>query len=200
MAYTIAGEYVVSCTCANICGCAMDRQPVDPQGREQCHSALTFRVDRGSLDDVDLAGVTVAMLAYFTKNLTAGNWKVRLVVDTAASEEQAQAIERIFLGKDGGPFAEFAPLIGEYTGVQRAQVEISDGDKPSVRVGDLASFSYQGLMGPDGNPTTVRNAMLAFAPEIQIGTTTGDLNIFGTSAASNYGERAAFEFSSEMGG
>ena len=46
-------------------------------------------------------------------NLTAGNWTVGLVVDEGASEEQAQALDRIISGQDGGPFAEFVPFIGE---------------------------------------------------------------------------------------
>ena len=71
MAYSIAGEYVGSCTCANICGCAMDVQPIDTQGKEECYGAFAFSVDRGNLDDVDLAGVTFAMLLYVTNNLTA---------------------------------------------------------------------------------------------------------------------------------
>ena len=59
-------------------------------------------------------------------NITAGQWKVGIVVDDKASDEQAQAIERIVSGQAGGPFAEFAPLIGDYTGMTRGAIEVSD--------------------------------------------------------------------------
>jgi hypothetical protein len=47
---------------------------------------------------------------------------VSLVVDEGASNEQAQAIERIDSGQEGRPFGDFVPLIGEYLGMERAPV------------------------------------------------------------------------------
>src|SRR6266511_4299164 len=49
-----------------------------------------------NLDDTDVSGVNVALYNLFPSNLTAGNWKVGLVIDDGASDEQASALERIF--------------------------------------------------------------------------------------------------------
>src|SRR2546422_7139190 len=124
MAYRIAGNYLGVCDCVGICPCPVDGKPTGPNG--QCTGVLGFNVEQGNLDDTDLSGVTFALYNFFPSNLTAGNWKVGIVVDDGASDEQAQAVERILSGQEGGPFGEFAPLIDEYLGMERASISVSD--------------------------------------------------------------------------
>ncbi|HZX36849.1 MAG TPA: hypothetical protein VFF37_00670 [Streptomyces sp.] len=54
------------------------------------------------------------------------------------------------------------------------------------------------LRGPDGGPTTVKNAMFGFAPEFTIGTTSGSPQAFGPAFEPAYGEQSAYVFSSEQ--
>ena len=122
MGYTISGTYLAACDCRLLCPCPVDGMPTGPN--DECHGAAAFRIDKGNLDDVDLAGVTFALVNYFPSNITSGNWKMGLVVD-AGSDEQAQAVERIISGQAGGVFAEFTPLIGEFTGTTRGSVGTS---------------------------------------------------------------------------
>lgn len=75
------------------------------------------------------------------------------------SSQDEQAIERIVSGQEGGPFADFGPLIGEYVGMQRAKMSLSGDDSPSGSVGGVGDFSTEFATGPDGGPTTVSNAM-----------------------------------------
>ncbi len=164
MAYRISGTYVATCNCALVCPCPYDGPPTGPGG--ECRGVLVFDVSQGNLDGTDLSGVPFALYNYFPSNLTAGNWKVGIVVDEGASEEQANAIERIVSGDEGGPFGDFKPLIGEYAGMSRARVT-RDGSSASVAgVGDL---SFEPFTMPDGSPTTVKSAMFGFAPEFKIG-------------------------------
>ena len=123
MGYTISGTYLAACDCRLLCPCPVDGTPTGPE--DQCHGAAAFRIDRGSLDDVDLSGVKFALVNHFPSNITSGNWKMGIVVD-AGSDDQAQAVERIISGQAGGVFGEFAPLIGEYTGMQRGSIDLSD--------------------------------------------------------------------------
>jgi hypothetical protein len=173
----------------------VDGTPTGPN--DECHGAAAFRIDRGNLDDVDLSGVTWAMINHFPANLSSGNWKMGLVVDEGASDEQAKAIETILSGQAGGPFAEFAPLISEFTGVQRGKVSLSDTSVSIAGVGDL---KYEQLTGPDGGPTVSRNAMFGFAPEFRLGKTSGNYSAFGFDGSASYGESAEYEFSSEETG
>jgi hypothetical protein len=197
MAYTIKGTYAAVCNCRLLCPCPVDGLPTG-EG-DQCHGVLVFDVREGSLDDTDLAGVPFALYNHFPSNLSSGDWKVGIVVDEGASDEQAQAIERIISGEEGGPFAEFGPLIGEYVGMQRTRVSLSDGDSPSGSVAGVGDFGTEFLRGADGSPTTVSNAMFGFAPTFKIGKGSGRFKVFGSDHDANYAEGAEFEFSSEMG-
>jgi len=195
MAYTIKGTYVASCDCVGVCPCPVDGTPATENG--ECKGAAAFAVAEGSMDDTDLGGVNFVLYNFFPANISAGNWKVGLVIDDGASDEQAQAIERIISGEEGGPFGEFKPLIGDFAGTERASVAVADG---SVTVSGKSDYMFEPFTGPDGSPTTVRGAMFAFAPAYEIGKTTGKSDAFGLSFDSNYGESAQFEYSTEATG
>jgi hypothetical protein len=195
MGYTISGTYVADCDCNLVCPCPYDGPPTGKDGR--CHGAAIFHIERGSMDDVDLSGVNWALYNIFPDHITAGNWKVGITVDSGASDEQAQAIERIVSGQAGGPFAEFAPLIGEYVGMQRGSVTFSDGESPSGSVEGVGDLSIEAFRGPDGTPTRVRNAMVGFAPEFTIGRSSGKATVLGTTTDFSYAESAQYEYSSE---
>ena len=147
MAWRMSGTYVANCSCQLICPCPVDATPTGPDGT--CRGVLVFHVKDGNLDDTDLSGTTFALCNEFPSNLTAGNWKVGIVVDEAASDEQAGAIEKILKGGEGGPFADFAALYGDWLGVERAKVSFSNGDAPSGSVGEV-NFKFEPLDGPQG--------------------------------------------------
>jgi hypothetical protein len=193
MAYTIKGTYVASCNCVGLCPCPVDGTPTAENG--QCKGGAAFAITEGNLDDTDLGGVNFALYNFFPANITSGNWKVGIVVDDGASTEQAAAIERIISGEEGGPFAEFKPLIGDYAGMERASIDVSDG---SVTIAGRSEWTFEPFTGPDGSPTVVRGAMFAFAPEYKVGRTTGHSNAFGLEFDSSYGEQAEFVYSTEM--
>jgi hypothetical protein len=198
MAWRMSGTYVASCNCAVLCACPVDGQPTGPNG--QCTGALVFTIDEGHLNDVDLSGVNFALYNFFPSNLTSGNWKIGIVIDEGASDQQAGAIQQIVSGDEGGPFAEFTPLIGEMLGVERARVSFSDGDTPSGSIEGKTDFTFDPLKGPDGSPTTIKNAMFGFAPEYKVGNASGRSDAFGLSFEARYGESAHYEFSDAMAG
>src|SRR5919201_6433096 len=164
MAYRIAGRYVAACNCQLVCPCPYDGPPTGPDG--QCKGAGAFEIREGNLDGTDLSGVRWAYYIHLQSNYSAGNWKIGLVVDERASGEQAQAVERIISGQEGGPFGEMAGLIGEYAGMERARVSLSDD---GASIGGIGEFTFEPFTGPDGSPTTVRGAIFGFAPEFGIG-------------------------------
>jgi hypothetical protein len=195
MAYRIAGTYVAACNCTGLCPCPVDGPPTGDNG--ECRGALVFGIKDGNLDDTDLGGVNFALYNWFPSNLTAGNWKVGIVVDEGASDEQAQAVEQIVSGDAGGPFGEFKPLIGEYVGMERASVDVTD---TSISVAGKTDITFEPYTGPDGSPTTVKGAMFGFAPEYKVGKASGQSDAFGLPFDARYGEGADFEFSTEMAG
>ena len=196
MAYRIAGTYAAGCNCQLVCPCPMDGPPTGSGG--ECRGLVAFSISRGDLDGTDLSGVNWALWNRFPANLSAGDWTVGIVVDESASDEQAQAVERIASGQEGGPFAEFAPLIGEYTGMERGSITVSDGDRASVSVSGRGQFTFEPFRGPDGSPTTVSKAMFGFSPTFKIGKTSGRIRA-DQEVECVYGEGAEFEYTSEMG-
>jgi hypothetical protein len=175
----------------------VDSRPNDAQGRGECRGVGVFRIAEGHLDQTDLSGVDFAFYNLFPSNLTAGNWKVGVVVDQEASDDKAQAIERILSGTEGGPFGDLAQFVGEFLGVQRARITYQDGDTPSASVEGMSELGFEPLRGVDGTPTTVKNAMFGFAPEYRIGRGSGRSDAFGLGFEAIYGENAEFEFASE---
>jgi hypothetical protein len=197
MAWRMAGTYVAACSCNLICPCPTDGPPTSEDG--QCRGVGVFHIADGNLDDTNISGVSVALVNLFPSNLTSGNWKLGIVVDDSASDEQANAIEQIISGREGGPFEQFAALTDEWLGVERASVSFSDGDRPrgSIKGTD---FGFEPLPGPEGSntQTTVKNAAFGFAPEFRVGRSSGHFNVHGIEFDAIYGETADYEFASEM--
>jgi hypothetical protein len=194
MAWQMEGNYIASCSCNVVCPCPYDGTPTDPNGKGECRGVAVFHVDSGNLDDTDVSGVTFALVNFFPANITAGNWKLGVVIDDAATEAQTAAIGSILSGDVGGPFADFAPLVGENLGLERAKVGLR-GDGGSI--GETSDFTWEPFHGADGSPTMVTNGAFAFAPEFAIGRTKGKSNVFGLEFDGNYGEAAHFSYSSE---
>jgi hypothetical protein len=138
MAYRIAGTYVAACNCQLLCACPVDGPPTGEGG--ECRGVLVFSVREGHLDGTDLAGVHLALWNHFPSTLTSGNWTVGIAVADSASNEQAQAAEWIVSGQEGGPFGEFTALIGQYQGMERGRVSLSDS---SISVGARGEARFE---------------------------------------------------------
>jgi hypothetical protein len=195
MAYTISGTYVASCHCRMVCPCPVDGKPTGPD--DTCRGGAVFSIAKGDLDGTDLSGVNVGLINEFPSNISAGNIKVGIVVDQNASDEQVNAVERIFKGDEGGPFGELSALFGDWLGTERGELSFSDGDQPSMTIGGT-ELTFEPLEAPDGSHTTVKGAAFGFAPEFRIGRTSGHVSALGVEFDAEYGETADFEFSSEQ--
>ncbi|MEU6373392.1 DUF1326 domain-containing protein [Streptomyces sp. NPDC046909] len=175
------------CSCAALGSCPYDSQPRDTKGGTECLGTAVFHVADGNLDGLDLSGVDFAFYNQFPSHLS------------AASDEQAgaDALERILVGREGGPFGRLSQFYGEYLGMERAGVSLTDGDKPGFTVEGRTDLSYEPLTGPDGSTTKIKNAMFGFAPEFEVGGTSGRSDAFGLNYEASYRETAQYVFSGE---
>ena len=73
-----------------------------------------------------MSGLTVAAVADTPKVMSDGNWRLGVVIDAAASDEQAEKLGGVFSGALGGPMEALGPLIGENLGVERAPIEVRE--------------------------------------------------------------------------
>ena len=136
MAWQLQGTYFENCSCDMVCPCVTSGLTM-PADYDRCRVVLVFHVDAGTVEDVDVSGLTVVVLADTPPLMADGNWRVGVFMDAAASQEQAEKLGAVFAGQLGGPMAMLAPLIGEMLGVQSAPIEyLEDGRRHRVRIGD----------------------------------------------------------------
>lgn len=159
MSYRLEGTYLENCNCEVACPCGASNFAL-PATNERCDVLLAFHVDSGEIDGVDVSGKTVAMLADAPGQMADGGWRVGLFMDSSASEEQANALESVFGGQQGGPAALFAPLIGEVLGIEGAPIEFSDdGLRHSVKVGDMVDIEVEDFPAAEEGKVTTLNGV-----------------------------------------
>lgn len=193
MGFQLTGTYVGHCDCTQICPCAVDEKPTGRDG--QCHGLFVMNIAAGSLETTDLSGVKVVLGYFAPGKISDGGLRLGIVIDNAASDEQAAALERIFSGQAGGVFEEFAGLTEKWLGADRAAIEFSDGEEPQATI-DGKQVHFIAYRGEDGNVTTARNAVMGLAPEFTLGKSSGQSGVLGESFDASYGEAAQFEWAS----
>jgi hypothetical protein len=65
-----------------------------------CKGVEVFRVDKGHFGDVDLTGVTVALVFEWPGPIFEGSGTMQAVIDRSATPEQRDAISRIVKGEE----------------------------------------------------------------------------------------------------
>jgi hypothetical protein len=143
MGWRLSGTYFENCNCDVTCPCAISGFSV-PGDDERCIVLLAFHVDSGDIDGVDVSGLSYAVLADAPGAMAEGNWRVGLLMDAAASPQQAEALAGVASGQRGGAPAGFNPFVGEVLGMESAVIEYrDDGPHHSVRIGDLADVEIE---------------------------------------------------------
>ncbi len=146
MAWHLEGTYVENCNCAVMCPCGASAFAL-PATNERCNVLLAFHIDAGEIDGVDVAGLALALLADTPGQMMEGNWRVGVLMDANASEQQAQLLGGVFSGQMGGPMEGFAPLIGEMLGIEAAPFEWSEnGNHHRVKIGDLVELETEDFL------------------------------------------------------
>jgi hypothetical protein len=151
MAFQLEGRYFENCSCEVVCPCTLSLALGADYDR--CQVILVFHVDSGELDGTDLSGLTVAAVGDTPKVMSDGGWRLGVVIDEAASDEQTEALGAVFSGAAGGPMAALSGLVGEQLGVERLPIEFSSengshhvkiGDATQVEVEDVVPFGSEG--------------------------------------------------------
>ena len=126
----IEGQGYEYCNCDFGCGCNFGGFPNSKDG--SCRSLTGWTIARGQCGDVDLAGVKLAVIFSWPKAIHEGNGQTVLIVDTKASDAQAQALRRIWEGGLGGiPFELLGPTY-KIVDVVRAPITIEGTGRQSV--------------------------------------------------------------------
>src|SRR6516165_9368908 len=161
MPYHLEGSLLEVCDCRVLCPCWIGEDP----DNGTCDSVQAWHFDSGRIEDVDVAGRTIAMVAHIPGNVLKGNFRVALYIDDGASDAQHQAILNVYSGKLGGPVAELAKLVGEVVSVERAPItfDVREG-RGTLRVGDVSYAELEPYKGADGSNTTLSNTIFSTVP------------------------------------
>ena len=130
MSWSLQGTYFENCSCDMVCPCTTSGLTM-PADQERCGVMLAFHVSKGEIEDTDVSDKTVIIVADTPPIMAEGNWRVGVIMDASATEEQAQKLGAVFGGQAGGPMAALAPLITETLGMETAQIEYVDDGRPS---------------------------------------------------------------------
>jgi hypothetical protein len=194
MPWKISGSYFESCSCDVVCPCTASLSL--GATRDRCNVVLVFNVKEGEVDGTDVSGLTVAAVADTPKVMTDGNWRLGVIIDEAASDEQAEKLGGVFSGALGGPMEALGPLIGENLGVERAPIEVNEnGLAHSVRIGDLVDLEIEDVVPfgvESGEPAKITGIFHPAGSELTIARATrSNINAFGIS----YEAKAGFSTS-----
>jgi hypothetical protein len=173
MSWRLEGTYFENCSCNVPCPCTVSLDLGADYDR--CQVILLFHVASGEVDGVDVSGLSVAAVADTPKVMTEGNWRLGVIIDAAASDEQAEKLGAVFGGQLGGPMEMLGPLVGEQLGMERAPIEVTEeglshrvriGEGIDVQVEDVVPFGKEdgtpakltGVFHPAGSELTVARA------------------------------------------
>jgi hypothetical protein len=161
MAYQLEGRLLEVCTCKAVCPCWVGE---DPDGGH-CEGLLAWHIEKGQVNGVDVAGRTVAGVAYIPGNVLKGNWKVAVYIDDGASAAQKEGLIQVYTGKLGGPVAQLASLIGQVVAVESVPITftVKEG-KGAVRIGTVAEAEMEPFLGAHGEPTELSHSVFSTIP------------------------------------
>jgi hypothetical protein len=128
MSWKIRGSYFESCNCDAICPCrAIDGARGGRSTHGVCMGVLSWLIDEGAVDDVDLAGLPVALAVSYDDDEPDSPWTWILYLDERASGEQRDALEAIYTGRLGGDAEKHFPWAwkaSELVAVRPVEIEI----------------------------------------------------------------------------
>lgn len=161
MAYHLEGRLLEVCNCKVLCPCWIGEDP----DRGTCDTIVAWHFDKGTVDGVDVAGTTIAVVAHVPGNILKGNWRAAVYVSDKASARQEEALLKVYTGKLGGPVADLVKLIGEVVSVERAPITFDvKGGKGTIKIGDAAYAELEPYLGATGGQTTLSDTIFSTVP------------------------------------
>jgi hypothetical protein len=116
---------------------------------------LSWLIETGAADDVDLSGLPVAMAVRYSDDEAGSPWRWILYLDLRASDEQRAALEGIFTGRCGGDAEAHFPWVwksSELVAVRLAAIDLDHTRRRQrLRIRDLVHVTIRD--GYDGEET-----------------------------------------------
>ncbi len=161
MAYHLEGRLLEVCNCRVLCPCWIGEDP----DFGTCDTIVSWHFDKGTIEGVDVSGLTLACVAHVPGNILEGNWRAAIFVDEKASKAQEDALLKVYTGKAGGPVADLAALIGEVVSVERAPITFAvQGGKGTLKIGSDYYADLEPYVSAAGKTTTLTDTVFSTVP------------------------------------
>src|SRR5258705_5064678 len=108
MAWSLEGTYFENCSCDTICLCTWSGLTAHAT-HDRCLAMLAFHIERGDVEGVDVGGLTFALVVDTPPVMSDGGWKLGVVMDSAATEQQAGGPRRLVRRGTRGTPGQFGP-------------------------------------------------------------------------------------------
>jgi hypothetical protein len=122
MGYDVKGTLLEVCTCDVNCACCWTGE--EPTG-DSCDRVVAWQIEHGSVDGIDVSGVTLAMLGMLDEQ--GAPVKSMIFLPDTIEDDAADALVALWSGKKGGPMADLAKMLGDVVGVERTSIVYRDG-------------------------------------------------------------------------
>jgi hypothetical protein len=152
MTWRIRGTYFESCNCDAICPCRrIDGVAGGRSTHGVCVGVLSWLIENGAADGVDLSGLPVAIASRYSDDEPGSPWTWILYLDARATGEQRAVLEQVFTGGLGGDAERHFPWAwkpSELVAVRAVDIDVDHTrrrqllrvrDRVSVRIRDRYS-------------------------------------------------------------
>jgi hypothetical protein len=161
MAYHLEGRLLEVCNCRVLCPCWIGEDP----DYGTCDTIVAWHFDKGTVNGVDVAGHTIAMIAHVPGNILQGNWRAAVYLDDKVSQAQEDALLGVYTGKLGGPVADLAKLVGEVVSVEKVPITFDvHGGSGTIKIGDAGYAELEPYKSAAGNTTTLTDTVFSTVP------------------------------------
>jgi hypothetical protein len=161
--WSLTGSYFESCNCDAACPCVF----LGPPTQGECTVLVAWHIDKGNFGDMRLDGLNVALAAYSPGHMLQAKWKVALYLDDRSTQDQRDALTRIFGGQAGGHLANLAPRMGELLGVKAVPIDYrAEGRRRSLSMRGVAKMEIEGIPGQNGGDVTLSGMPFCIVPGV----------------------------------
>jgi Protein of unknown function (DUF1326) len=131
VSFHLAGTYLEACNCDAICPCrTVDGMSGGRSTHGECFGVLSWRIEEGEVDGVDLSGSGALMTYSYEDDVPGSPWTLVLQVDGP------DELGELLLGRLGGEHVRTLPWVRKPVAaaqVRKARIEFGEGE---ARVGD----------------------------------------------------------------
>ena len=163
--WKLQGDYFEGCNCDTVCPCIF---LLDPD-KGYCNLTVAWHIEKGYYDDTQLNELNAVAVFVAPGNMFTGpKMKVVFYLDNVASQEQKEALSKIFSGQSAGFFAAVSNFIGEIVAVKSAPITFGmEGRRRWLHIPEYLNLEIEAIKGSDPNKeSTVTNPTFSITPGI----------------------------------